>query len=115
MIRSRPVRVAIGLAVAVLVTFARAVVAQEPELPPDASIRLQRTACFGWCPVYSVTIDARGIVTYEGERSVRVVGRRTARIDASIVAGLLARTTKTVEDWLGGLWPGRRDPAAASD
>lgn|SRR5262249_50422174 len=65
--------------------------AQEPELPPDALIRLQRTSCFGPCPIYTVTIDARGTVTYEGERSVRVVGRRTAHIDKSIVAGLLAK------------------------
>ena len=54
-------------------------------------IRLQRTSCYGPCPIYTVTIDARGTVTYEGERSVRVVGRRTAHIDTSIVASLLAR------------------------
>ena len=65
--------------------------AQEPEVPSDALIRLQRTSCFGPCPIYTVTIDARGTVTYEGERSVRVVGRRTAHIDKSIVAGLLAK------------------------
>jgi hypothetical protein len=65
--------------------------AQEPEFPPDALIRLQRTSCFGPCPIYTVTIDARGTVTYEGERSVRIVGRRTAHIDKSIVAGLLAK------------------------
>jgi len=67
------------------------VLAQVPEVPPDALIRLQRTSCYGPCPIYTVTIDARGTVTYEGERSVRVVGRRTAKIDTSIVAGLLAR------------------------
>jgi hypothetical protein len=65
-------------------------VAQELRVPPDATIRLQRTSCFGNCPVYTVTIDARGEVTYVGERFVRVVGRRTARIDTATVAGLLA-------------------------
>src|SRR5687767_7228751 len=65
--------------------------AQEPDVPPDASIRLQRTSCFGPCPVYTVTIDSRGTVTYDGEEFVRVVGRRTAQIETSIVAGLLAR------------------------
>lgn len=65
--------------------------AQEPEVPADALIRLQRTSCYGPCPIYTVTIDGRGTVTYEGERSVRVVGRRTAHIDRSIVARLLAR------------------------
>jgi Domain of unknown function (DUF6438) len=64
--------------------------AQEPVLPTDTLIRLQRTSCYGPCPVYTLTIDARGTVTYEGERSVRVSGRRTARIDTSKVARLLA-------------------------
>jgi Domain of unknown function (DUF6438) len=59
-------------------------------VPRDAIIRLQRTSCLGSCPVYTVTIDARGTVTYDGERLVRVVGRRTA-IDPSAVATLLAR------------------------
>ena len=68
--------------------------AQDAEIPADTSIRLQRTACFGPCPEYSVTIDARGVVTYVGEKSVRVVGRRTARIDPSVVATLLARAER---------------------
>lgn len=78
---------AIGLATA-------PALAQEPELPPDALIRLQRTSCFGPCPVYTITIDARGTVTYEGERFVRVVGRRTAQIDRAVVAELLSRVER---------------------
>ena len=84
----------VRLAVALVIAFAGAVAAQEPEVPPDALIRLQRTSCFGACPIYTVTIDARGTVTYEGERSVRVVGRRTAHVDKSIVAGLLAKAER---------------------
>ena len=61
------------------------------DVPPDTKIHLQRTSCLGTCPVYTVTIDARGTVTYVGERSVRVVGRRTAQIAPSVVATLLAR------------------------
>jgi ankyrin repeat protein len=48
----------------------------------------------GYCPIYTVTIDARGTVTYDGERLVRVVGRRTAQIDPSAVATLLARAER---------------------
>ena len=70
------------------------VLAQEPQVPADAVIRLQRTSCYGPCPIYTVTIDARGTVTYEGERSVRVAGRRTAKVDPSIVAGLLTRADR---------------------
>jgi hypothetical protein len=85
------VRLAFALAIGLA---AGPVLAQEPDVPADAMIRLQRTSCFGPCPIYTVTIDARGMVTYEGERSVRVVGRRTAQIDKSIVTGLLARAAR---------------------
>ena len=51
---------------------------QAQGVPPDTLIRLQRTECLGECPIYTVTIDARGTVTYEGEKFVRVIGRRTA-------------------------------------
>jgi hypothetical protein len=59
-------------------------------IPEDFVIKLERTACFGACPVYSVTIDARGNVAYDGTRFVRVVGRQTDRIAASRVAALVA-------------------------
>lgn len=68
--------------------------AQEPDVPADTLIRLQRTSCLGPCPVYIVTIDGRGTVTYEGEWAVRVVGRRTSRIDPSMVAGLLLKAER---------------------
>jgi len=54
-------------------------------------IRLQRTSCFGPCPIYTVTIDARGTV-HVRMRTIRapwlVVGPRTST--RSIVARLLA-------------------------
>jgi hypothetical protein len=81
----------VRLVLVLAVGLAAPALAQEPDMPPDALIRLQRTSCFGPCPIYTVTIDARGTVTYEGDRSVRVVGRRTALIDKSTVAGLLAK------------------------
>ena len=64
---------------------------QDSKVPPDTQIQLRRTSCFGPCPVYTVTIDAHGEVTYVGEKFVRVVGRQTAHIDPSVVAKLLAR------------------------
>lgn len=54
---------------------------------PDAaqidSITLERTACFGSCPVYSVTVRRDGTVSYKGESFVRVKGRRSRRISSS--------------------------------
>ena len=58
-------------------------------VPADTLIRLERTACYGTCPVYSVTIGATGNVTYDGSRHVRVTGRQQARIPVARVAALL--------------------------
>jgi hypothetical protein len=87
---STTVRFAFVLAIG----LAGAAMAQEPDVPPDALIRLQRTSCFGPCPIYTVTIDARGTVTFDGERFVRVVGRKTTQISTSTVAALLARAAR---------------------
>jgi hypothetical protein len=59
-------------------------------IPEDFVIKLERTACFGACPVYAVTIDAKGNVIYDGTRFVRIVGRQTDRIPVSQVAALVA-------------------------
>ena len=80
----------VRVAFAVIIGFATGAAAQGVDVPPDALIQLQRTSCDGTCPIYTVTIDAHGSVTYEGERFVRVVGRQTAHIDQSLVAKLLS-------------------------
>lgn len=63
--------------------------AQGTDAPGDVCITLERTACFGECPVYTVSIDGKGNVTYEGRAHVRVTGRQTDRIPATRVAALL--------------------------
>jgi hypothetical protein len=32
--------------------------------------------CFGFCPVYKVEVDAKGTVTFDGERHTAVLGRK---------------------------------------
>ena len=44
------------------------------------SISLERTACHGTCPVYTVTVRHDGTVTYDGKEFVKVAGRRTRKI-----------------------------------
>jgi hypothetical protein len=61
---------------------------------PDGSdaapvVTLERTPCFGRCPVYRVTISRSGLVRYEGKRFVADSGRDSARISSKAVAGLL--------------------------
>ncbi len=46
------------------------------------SIALERTACFGKCPTYRVTIDSRGNVKWEGFDWVDVPGVQTVFGDA---------------------------------
>jgi hypothetical protein len=81
----------IGLVITLAIGLVQAAVPKQADVPPDTVIQLERTSCFGSCPVYTVTIDARGAVTYVGKQFVRVVGRRTAQIAPSAVARLLSR------------------------
>jgi hypothetical protein len=53
-------------------------------------INLQRTGCFGICPVYDITIFEDGTVAYKGEKFVGEVGNRKADIGKAKVQQLLA-------------------------
>lgn len=48
-------------------------------------ITLERTACFGSCPIYTVQIFADGTVVYNGERFVEVEGEQTGQIEPETV------------------------------
>jgi hypothetical protein len=52
-------------------------------------ITLERTACFGGCPVYRVAVSRSGGISYEGKAHVRRVGAATDQIPAERVAALL--------------------------
>jgi hypothetical protein len=79
-------RVAGAVLVAAAVSAANALA---QAVPDDFIVKLERTSCFGECPVYTVSIDAKGNVTYDGSRFVRVEGRQTDRIPVRSVAALL--------------------------
>jgi hypothetical protein len=49
---------------------------------------LERTACFGFCPIYKVTIFRDRVVEYEGEKFVKTVGRATGRLTTGQLAQL---------------------------
>lgn len=55
----------------------------------DAVITLQRTACFGTCPIYKLTVYGTGEVQYEGEDYVKVKGKQSASISAEKVKELV--------------------------
>lgn len=46
----------------------------EQIVPQDTIITLERTACYGTCPIYKLTISGNGAVIFEGKRFVKKVG-----------------------------------------
>lgn len=61
-----------------------------PENLSDIEITLERTACYGSCPVYSVTIFGDGTVIYDGKQYVRIEGKRIYDIPIEDVEKLVA-------------------------
>ncbi len=62
-----------------------------PTATPDYSslqITLERTACFGTCPIYKLTIHGDGLVEYDGERFVTVTGHQTSQLTSDQVVEL---------------------------
>lgn len=59
--------------------------------PEKLVIKLERTACFGNCPVYSLTVNGDGTVVYEGKDFVRTKGIRQATISMAAIYQILAK------------------------
>jgi hypothetical protein len=49
---------------------------------------IERTACFGWCPIYKLTVFRDGVVEYEGEDFVKTKGKATGRLAPEALAAL---------------------------
>lgn len=64
-------------------------IAQEENAP--VTITLTRGACFGFCPVYRVSIRETGEVVYVGEQFVNVRGEQRAQIAPEALQALVAR------------------------
>jgi hypothetical protein len=64
--------------------------------PPDtvpgaqAIATLERTGCYGECPVYRLTVNSDGSVVYVGTRWVKVLGRQVYKISEAQMAALQA-------------------------
>jgi hypothetical protein len=56
----------------------------------DAAVSLERTPCFGGCPVYRISVTPEGVVSYEGRARVRHLGAASKRIKPDGVAALLS-------------------------
>lgn len=52
-------------------------------------ITIERTSCFGDCPVYSAQIHADGTVVYVGKRNVKEIGERRFKIPQERIQELI--------------------------
>jgi len=68
-------------------------IATKPNLD-DVIIGLERTACYGSCPVYKLTILGTGDVTYEGKMFVKTIGTRTAKVNQDVIKQLISEFEK---------------------
>lgn len=54
------------------------------------AVTLERTACFGGCPIYTLSVSPAGEVRFEGKAHVRWLGPATARVPQARVDSLLS-------------------------
>lgn len=69
-------------------------------LPADLEITLERSACYGVCPAYVVTLRADGTVEYRGDKYVRVHGSKVDRVKPNEVRALLIKMDRAGFDGL---------------
>lgn len=62
----------------------------EPSAPirPGVLASLQRTACYGWCPTYELTVYEDGRVEYEGREYVKTKGKVSSKLDPAKLQAL---------------------------
>lgn len=58
------------------------------DAPAVETITLERQPCFGFCPVYTLTIHGDGRVEFNGQQNVEAMGEQTATIDPAAVQAL---------------------------
>jgi hypothetical protein len=64
---------------------------REPSRGPRVRVRLERTACLGACPTYTVVIHSDGRVQWEGRDNVIATGPRQGRVTAAELAVLVKK------------------------
>jgi uncharacterized protein DUF6438 len=84
-----PLTVTLGLVLAISTLLATCQDPLRVHNWDSVSVVLERTACFGSCPVYTVKIHGNGQVEYSGKVDVDTIGSRTARIEPDKVRNLV--------------------------
>ena len=63
---------------------------------PEATDRLilQRTGCYGTCPIYEVVIFGNGIMTYNGKQYADRTGKFISQLDSEITFAVFKKAAK---------------------
>ncbi len=78
-----------GLLFALLTTFATISCHPTQSVDKQVIISLEKTFCYGTCPVYKTTIAANGTVNYHGEKFTPYIGETTTQLTESQLNNLL--------------------------
>lgn len=62
---------------------------QNRQIPEDLLITLERTECYGLCPVYKVSIKADGSVIFEGIKNTETKGAAEGKIRETQIKDIL--------------------------
>ncbi len=62
---------------------------------PEALVSLERTPCFGACPVYVVSVLSDGTTRFEGKRHVKITEPVEVKLEASVLEKLKAAFEKS--------------------
>jgi len=76
---------------AIFLLAAAALLPATPAAAQVSSISYETTPCFGFCPVYRVTVNADGSGLFEGRQHSRVQGQRRFRITRAQYRAFVAR------------------------
>ena len=64
------------------------------DLPDSLVVRLQRTACFGRCPIYTLSLYKGGTAIYKGEKWVEKEGLYKGRVSESNLNNIISKAKK---------------------
>ncbi len=77
--------------IAFLTILSAGLTATAQAIPKDLLITLKRTQCYGTCPAYTLMIDHRGVVSFNGEANTKVKGGAVGKLTAAKLKVLLKR------------------------
>lgn len=79
--------------------------------PVDLEIQLERTQCFGKCPVFEISVTPDGVVRFVGKKFTAVIGERTKRLARAQMLDLQRVVDRVHFFELDNFGHARRDPA----